>query len=175
MRPGKVSGWREIIGARGRAMVAFVDSLPDAKSAWIRRGVTVISALELAEAPDGTKQTIPQHHISIGHADGRRPTDIEVKQARACFGMSEAEEDNHSPGVARHLWLPCDPRRRVSCECKATEEVITESDGYTYSQERGTCAGCELDAVRAQLDGGDLLPKICKLHWSPYKPQESAA
>ncbi|MFH5911733.1 hypothetical protein, partial [Clostridium perfringens] len=49
----------------------------------------------------------PHNHLSISVVgQGRRPSDDEMAAAREAFDMVDAEEDNHSPGVARHLFLP---------------------------------------------------------------------
>jgi len=148
-RPTKTSGWRPARGFNPR----MLESLPMSVSAWIRRDVFILSAFELAEAPDGTGEAIPQWHVSIstrndkGDHPSKRSSDEEVRQTLAGFGMTGAEEDNHHPGVARHFWMPVDPARRRDCECKVTEKVITEPDGYRYSEKIVTCAGCELEVA----------------------------
>lgn len=143
MRPGQFSGWRRA-KARERYFAAGIHAV--SFTGWQRRGIYVISALEVTEAPDGRGDNIPQWHLSLS-ADGgsRRCDDEEVKQTLASFGLTGAEEDNHHPGAARHFWMPVDPIRRIDCSCKATEETIVEPDGYRYSQKRRTCAGCELE------------------------------
>lgn len=95
-------------------------------------------------APDDSGDYIPQWLVSVS---ARRtvagvlvdeplvPTDAEMRRVRLDFGMTDAEEDNHADGVARKLFLCVDPRRRVDCECKATERVIVREDGYRYSVE----------------------------------------
>lgn len=143
-KPNKASGWRRASGFDPRTVFAG-NTL--GCSAWIRRGVMMVSALENAEAPDGSGETIPQWHVSMSSEGPKRCTDVEVRQALACVGMTGAEEDNHHPGVARHFWMPVDPKRRVECECKTTEVVVTEPDGYKYSEKIGACAGCELEVA----------------------------
>ena len=151
-RPTKTSGWRE---ARQWSPPAEMRRSTISISAWLRREVFFISALELAEAPDQQGDAIPQWHVSIsqrliGGSGSIRATDHQVAQTLACLGLQRAEEDNHHPGIARHFWLPVDATRRVECECKTTETVITEEDGYTYSEKHGTCAGCELEVTTGQ-------------------------
>lgn len=111
-------------------------------------GTRVITALETADAPDGTHEPIDQWHVSISR-QARRPDDEAVERALKAFDMVGAEEDNHHPGIARHFWMPCDPVRRVECECKSTEDVIVERDGYMWTNpkpETGeTCRGCDLE------------------------------
>jgi len=80
---------------------------------------------------------VATNHVSAavkGH--NRRCTDGELDQVRAAFDMVDAEEDNHSPGVARHLFLPLHlPRGTVGvCECKTEETIVVEADGYRWSK-----------------------------------------
>lgn len=147
---------RRPIGRRwGRicAPAALLENpLVKACSAWCRGGSTVISALELADYPDG-QGAGPQWHISIRHISGRPRVVSGVLRA---FGMPGAEEDNHHPGIARHFWLPVDPAHRVDCECKETEEIIVEPDGYTWTNPTdGPCRGCELE---------ETMGHACPLH-----------
>jgi hypothetical protein len=153
LRPSKISGWK--LMTRGWDPTAITPP-PESMSAWMRRGVFMISTLELAHAPDGSEEVIPQWHVSMSKRnDGetvasKRPTAEECRQALACIGMVGAEEDNHHPGVARHFWMPVDPARRVSCECKVTEQVIVEPDGYKWStpkDDTGECHGCEFEKL----------------------------
>ena len=71
--------------------------------------------------------------------------------------MVGTEEDNHHPGNARHFWLPLDPTKRVDCECKSDEAVITEPDGYQWTNphNESECRGC----ASASLYG-----RPCPLH-----------
>lgn len=122
-----------------------------------RNGVTVISVLELAEAPDGRGDSIPQWHISISRL-GKRPSDRHVRRVLRDFGLLGAEEDNHHPGAVRSFWLPVDPSRRVECQCKTDEDVIVERDGYRWTNPRegeGACRGCELER---------MMGKPCSIH-----------
>jgi len=73
-------------------------------SCWQSGPIRVISALEIAEYPDGVGSG-PQWHISITNA-GKRPKPHHVRRALRAFGMVGAEEDNHHPGNARHFWVP---------------------------------------------------------------------
>lgn len=144
-------GWQEVPGAWKSANTL-------AASAWSRTssGVFVISSLQLADLPDGSG-TGPQWHVSVSRLQ-KRPRDVDVRAALRAFGLVGAEEDNHHPGIARQFWLPVDRKHRVDCECKAEEEVITESDGYRWTNPRageGACRGCEL---------GRVTGKPCSLH-----------
>lgn len=110
-------------------------------SMWQRGTMSVISALSLSEAPDGSERSILQSVSRFG----KRPTDRDVRHAREAFGLQGFEEDNHHPGGARHFWQPVDPAERVGCECKVTEDVIVEPDGYTWTNPNNgePCRGCE--------------------------------
>lgn len=129
--------------------------------ACFRGRVMVISTLDLAELPDGSGMG-PQWHVSVSFgANGtRRLTDDELKPVLRDFGMTEAEEDNHEPGRARHFWLPVDPEHRVDCECKTTEQVHTEADGHRWSNPRNAtpenCNACRVAAMGIGL--------ACPLH-----------
>lgn len=129
-------------------------------SIWVRGKVSVISALEIADYPDGSGEKGPQWHLSIA-ALGRRASDTQVRQALADFGMVGAEEDNHEPGIARHFWRPVDPARRTDCECKESEMVVVEPDGHTWSNARAEeeCRGCEYEATV-----GRVLGRVCPIH-----------
>lgn len=135
-------GWEEVSTA---SMPRRPNEL--ATSAWQRGRIRVISSLVDAELPDGSGASGPQWHVSVS-SGGRRPSPTEVKQALRAFSMKGAEEDNHHPGVARHFWLPVDPRARVECECKTSEVVVVEPDGYRWSNPReGECRGCEMSLL----------------------------
>lgn len=128
---------------------------PLSRSTWTDGRLVVITDLILAEAPDGSGDLIEQWHLSATHL-GARCSDREMRRVRRDFGMRDAEEDNHHPGNARNLFLPVDPKRRVDCECKATETVVVEVDGYTWTNPTDArCRGCELE---------ELIGKPCSLH-----------
>lgn len=98
-----------------------------------KRGLFALSTCEWALAPAGQKEPIPQWHVSVSSRFAkRRATEDDMRLVRTAFGMQEAEEDNHEPGIARNLWLPVDPARRVSCECKVDEVTFTEPDGHRW-------------------------------------------
>jgi hypothetical protein len=125
-------------------------------SGWRRGRLYVVSALELAEAPDGSKETIPQWHLSVSRSGVRCNLD-EVQATLRDFDMVTAEQDNHHPGVARHYWLPVDPARRVDCECKEGERLVVDPDGYPWSNDAdpAKCRGCEIQR---------LMGRLCLLH-----------
>jgi hypothetical protein len=107
-RPAKISGWRED-AVRTSAVTKHM-AKAFSWSVWLRRGVMVISTLEFTEATDGHGESIWQWNITVSRK-AERPSDDEVKQALACFGMSAAVESGGG-GSARHFWLTVDPARR---------------------------------------------------------------
>lgn len=160
MSARKAAPLRERLPGPGWAPARVALPPAESVSAWTDGRVLVISALELAEAPDARGDSIPQWHISVSEL-GRRPSKSGLRRALKAFGMHSSEEDNHHPGFARHFWLPVDKTRRVTCQCKEDEDVIQESDGYNWTNPRdGECRGCELEA---------LVGKPCPLHPRPAR------
>lgn len=143
-RAPSLPGWQEVPAPPLSGKVLAV-------RAWTRKGAVVISALEQAELPDKSGEG-PQWHLSVSYK-GKRPRDTDVRATLRAFDMRNAEEDNHHPGIARHFWLPVDPAHRVDCECKEDEEVITEPDGYRWTNPRpgdGPCRGCEMERLQGR-------------------------
>lgn len=125
-------------------------------------GVLVTSQLADMYQP-GTDDTEigPTWLVSVSHRGGR-PTDEQLLHVAACFDMPTFDEDNHHPGVTRALFCPVDEQYRTACECKLTEQVVVEPDGYTWTTPTdGPCRGCELDQLRRGLG---LTPSPCPLH-----------
>lgn len=147
-RPATRTGWK-LLGwtAPGSGTLA--------ESFWQMGAIRVISSLIVAELPDGSGNG-PQWHVSVS-TNGKRPLARHVDRALRAFDMFGTEEDNHHPGVARHFFQPCDPARRVDCQCKADEVTVVEPDGYRWTNphERAECRGCELHRA---------LGKPCPLH-----------
>jgi len=137
-RPKRGSGWTQT------ASHSPADAL--ASSWWTRNGVSVGSELVIAKYPRG-EGVGPQRHVSV--SAGNRGGGLNRAELRAVlrdFGALGWEEDNHHPGIARHFWRPLDERERVTCECKATETVVTESTGYRWTNPTdGPCRGCEFE------------------------------
>jgi hypothetical protein len=128
--PARGTGWnfdeKATLRIRGEEM-------PRA-TVWRSRGLYVIT--DLVEA-DYRGEVCKQNHLSVSVAGVmRRATNAEMARVRADFDMEDAEEDNHSPGVARHLFLPLHlPRGSVGvCDCKEDEEQVVEPDGYRWSR-----------------------------------------
>jgi len=56
----------------------------------------------------------------------RACTDEEMERVRQAFGLAGAEEDNHGPGIARHLWIVCGREKEPPCPCKQDEQRTVE-------------------------------------------------
>lgn len=111
-------------------------------------GLVVCSSLSQAYLPGTDHEVGPQWHVSTSagsFSERRRPTDEELLRVIVAFSLPAFEEDNHHPGVARHLWCPVDPAFRGICECKLTEITIVEPDGYEWTTEAEHCRGCEYE------------------------------
>ena len=83
----------------------------------------VITAVEVMESG-------ATYHLSMSR-DGHRCSRAEAKYILKCFGMQDAEEDNHVPsGVARNFFLPVNENLiGHECPCKVTEPAIVEDKG----------------------------------------------
>jgi hypothetical protein len=104
--------------------------------AWQRWRIGVLSGFG---DMDYRGMVVPHFHVSVSiPSENRRPNDDEMDVVRADFDMEDAEEDNHSPGVARHLFRPVHlPRGTVGlCECKEDEEIVTEPNGHQWSRKK---------------------------------------
>lgn len=132
-------------------------------------GLIAISDLTEALLPGADGAAGPTWHVSVSRRGvastiigGSRPSDDDLRRVIDAFEMPGFDEDNHFPGVARHLFCPVDERYRGACECKLTETLITEADGYVWSNdETAGCRGCHYKAV-ATLAGDPAPP--CPLH-----------
>lgn len=152
LRP-RLPGWEEL-SSKGADPELVANAI--AISFWQKGTTCVISALEDAEYPDGVGHG-PQWHVSVSHLGRSRPRPHEIRRTLRAFGIAEIkEEDNHHPGNARHFFVPVDPAKRVTCQCKLDEDVIVEPDGYAWTNPKdGPCRGCELQR---------LTGKPCPLH-----------
>ncbi len=129
-RPAAGSGFVLNLRATGRVQAMT----GTATMVWVGHGLAVISDAINAEYQ---RLACPHNHISVSvPGESRRATDVEMEVVREAFDMVDAEEDNHSPGVARHLFLPLHlPRGTVGiCDCKSDETVVVEPDGYQWSR-----------------------------------------
>lgn len=110
------------------------------------------------------RATIPRSTLHLAARLDPRHLDVCLCRIAGCqwgrlameSGIHGWDEDNHHPGIVRHFWLPLDASKRVQCQCKDTELVITEPDGHTWTTPRdGPCRGCELRG---------LTGRACPLH-----------
>jgi hypothetical protein len=88
------------------------------------------------EAPDSSGDILPTWLVSVSRQGVSMPTDQDMKRVRRDFDIRQGDEDNHESGNARKLFLVVDPARRVECECKTDEALVTRPDGYRYSVKR---------------------------------------
>lgn len=111
---------------------------------YVYGSLLVTTELSSMEAPDGSGEPIPTWLIAVSRSGGR-PSDRDVDRARRAFGMEAGAEDNHNPGITRTFFLTVDPARQRECECKVSEQLITEPDGYQWSADRdpAKCGGCD--------------------------------
>lgn len=115
-------------------------------------GLLVISSCDVAPLPGSGEPPIdgPQWLVTVS----RKPvvggprcsvTDEDLQRVVEGFAMPAFDEDNHHPGVARHLWCPIEEQYRSACECKLNEVTITEANGYQWTTEDDHCRGCEYE------------------------------
>jgi hypothetical protein len=124
------------------------------QTAWVSHdGLLVVSSREMAHLPGSGEPPLigPQWLVSVsrrsGGVDARcRVTDDDVRRVVDAFAMPAFDEDNHHPGVARHLWCPIDPAYQQACECKLTELTV-DDDGYIWTTEADACRGCEFERL----------------------------
>lgn len=122
-KPAAGSGWERVESPMDFRVNA---------SAWRRGRLRVISTLDQTET-NGWEG--PTKILSISRVGNRRPNDRELARMIRDFGVpSPYDEDNHENGIARKVFCPTDPSARTACECKVTEEVVVEPDGYRWSR-----------------------------------------
>ena len=126
------SAWLCLGHVRTQTGTAVVWANPDT-------GVQVLSSVDTAEQnPPGSGLVVPHFHVSAIHRSGplgatrRACTDQELELVRAAFGMGGSEEDNHGPGIARHLWIVVGRDREPACPCKADEDRTVEGPRVRY-------------------------------------------
>lgn len=102
-------------------------------------GVRVLSSIHAVpkNPPGPGSLLVPHWHVSASYRatkPARACTDQEMEVVRRDFAMGGAEEDNHGPGVARHLWLACDEDREPECPCKHDEDRLVEGPRVQYGE-----------------------------------------
>lgn len=124
-------------------------------------GLAVCSSVDVMNLPgtDDT-ETGPTWLVTVSR-NGGRATDDDLRRVIECFEMPAHDEDNHQPGIARALFCPVEERYRNACECKLTELLVTEPDGYQWTTDPAEeCRGCTYEKMVAAL--GKTAP--CPLH-----------
>lgn len=121
-------------------------------SVWVSAdGLTVITSIQDNPLPGSGGQVGPTWLVSVTRQDSR-PSDQDMTRVVEAFDMPAWDEDNHFPGVSRGLFCPVDPAWRNECECKLTETVHVEPDGYAWTNDStGPCRGCQLEAMHLAL------------------------
>lgn len=132
--------------------------LPEQQVAWVTHdGILAVSSICQAELPGSGHPPLvgPTWHVSVStrrdHASSTPEaprctvTDDELLRAVECFALPAFDEDNHHPGIARHLFCPLDEQYRGACECKVNEQLITEPGGYRWTTEEDECRGCRYE------------------------------
>ncbi len=98
---------------------------------WKCGGLLVISAIDQMRSPVDKEADVPTWHVSVSRLQSV-VSDKDLAFVRKTFSMQDAEEDNHEPGRARHLFLTVEPEHRAECECNVTEETYVEPDGHRW-------------------------------------------
>ena len=101
-----------------------VAALPN-RNTRVFRHPSGILALSDTVVPDESEK--PEYHVSVSFRGGVAGAEV-MAYARHAFRLEDAQEDNHGPGVARHLWMACEEAdRKPDCHC--VNEVAPTIDG----------------------------------------------
>lgn len=125
-------------------------------------GLLAISSIDNMYLP-GTNDTGtgPTWLVSVSK-HGQRCSDADLQGVVEAFEMPAFDEDNHYPGISRHLFCPVDEAYRSACECKVTETLIVEPDGYQWTTDPAKgCRGCDLEAFALAVGRVDM---PCPIH-----------
>jgi hypothetical protein len=116
-------------------------------------GLLVVSQLADMNLPGSDHLVGPTWLVSVSRA-GRRASGDDLMRVIRAFEMPAWDEDNHHPGIARHLFCPVAEQWRNVCDCKITETTITDADGYQWTtDDRSRCRGCQYDEMVTTLTG----------------------
>jgi hypothetical protein len=163
LRGPKLGSFGELVPQRGFSRHPVKQGILARQSRWQSHdGLIVVSSLDHAYLPgSGDPPKVgPQWLVSVSvRGQQRRCTPEEAQRVADCFAMPAFDEDNHHPGVARHLWCPIDARYQQACECKLNEVTVTDGD-YSWTTEDGACRGCEYELLSGL--SGRLQP--CPIH-----------
>lgn len=140
-----------LVPVRGFSRVPWKAPAPSTAAAWRSHdGLLAVSSHELAQLPGSGDPPLvgPSWLVSVSRSVGGlearcRVTDDDVARVVECFAMPAFDEDNHHPGLARHLWCPVDAAYQQACECKLTERTIVDGDYAWTTDTDGPCRGCE--------------------------------
>lgn len=143
MRLGR---WGELLPVRGFSRWKLRIEVPNC-SAWKSHDdLFAISSLNHAPLPGTDPPELgPQWMISVSRSPDRSRTE-DVQRVVDCFAMPAFDEDNHHPGIARHLWCPVDPAYQQACECHIREVNVVDGD-YVWTTEPDDCRGCEYERL----------------------------
>lgn len=99
-------------------------------------GVRCLSGVDWVDQnPPGSGIVAPHFHVSATFQEPRRAcTDQELEFVREAFSLGTAEEDNHGPGIARHLWILCGRLREPVCPCKKDEIRTVEGHRVRHDE-----------------------------------------
>lgn len=105
----------------------------------MRRKWSLCAITEVFEGDGGWEWIVSTSRRENGKT--LRATEDDMREIRHAFGMLGAEEDNHGietkrgyrGGAVRMLFMRIDPEKRIDCECKETERVVVEPDGFTFT------------------------------------------
>lgn len=129
--------------------------LPAGTSIWQSTdGVITTTSVAPMPLPQSGGKIGPTWLVQVSHR-GQRPSDATMQRVIECFAMPAFEEDNHFPGVTRSLFCPIDADYRGICDCKLTEVVHVEHDGFTWSDDgRGRRLLAGVHSMALLLAGG---------------------
>jgi hypothetical protein len=144
----KVGALGELVPVHGFSRDRRPRAWPLAGSAWRSHdGLTVVSSLAEAFLPGSGEPPLvgPQWLVSVSRSPERSKAE-DVLRVVDAFAMPAFDEDNHHPGIARHLWCPLEEQYRSACECKVSEVTIVDGD-YAWTTEADSCRGCDLERL----------------------------
>lgn len=153
MTEPRLGHFGELMPIRGFSRVKRL--LPEQQVAWITHDrLLVVSSIVNTELPGSGEPPLigPTWHLSASRpgtqAEARcTVTDEDLLRVADCFALPAFDEDNHHPGIARHLFCPLEEEYRSACECKVAEQLIVEPGGYRWTTETGECRGCEYERM----------------------------
>lgn len=122
-------------------------------TAYVDRGAWLLALSSYFKSPmPGAPEILgPTWHVSMSQiGTTHTPSNEQMNHLFDTWRITQWEEDNHSPGKARHIFIPVDQNYRGVCECKLTEPQVVSLDGVPWSNttlDTGICAGCRIAAM----------------------------